>query len=101
MKDAALRKALLIIECNLHRAELAGQLAETRAAAAASPGTPERLLLVVTALESVLACVTPLRRRQVEAAGSLLPRLQTALLGMRVALTLWGAFRRAPVPPPQ
>ncbi len=93
MKAEAVRKALLVIECDLQRAALAGHLAGVRAAAAEAPGACERVLAVVTAAEAVLDCAGPLRNLGGERGAVMLGRVRTGLVAVRVAVMVWASFR--------
>jgi hypothetical protein len=93
MKAGAVRKALLVIECDLQRVSLAGHLAGVRAAAAEAPGACERVLAVVTAAEAVLDCAGPLRNLGGERGAVMLGRVRTGLVAVRVAVMVWASFR--------
>ena len=89
MKAADVRKALVVIECDLQRVSLAGHLAGVRAAAAEAPGAGERVLAVITAAEAVLDCAGPLR----SLGGVMMARVRSGLVGLRVAVMVWASFR--------
>jgi hypothetical protein len=93
MKAAAVRKALLVIECDLQRMSLAGHLAGVRAAAAEAPGAGERVLAVVAAAEAVLDCAGSLRNLGGERGAVMLGRVRTGLVAVRVAVMVWASFR--------
>ena len=94
MKAADVRKALVVIECDLQRAALAGHLAGVRAAAAEAPGAGERVLAVITAAEAVLDCAGPLRNLGGgKGGGVMMARVRTGLVGLRVAVMVWASFR--------
>ena len=89
MKAADVRKALVVIECDLQRVSLAGHLAGVRAAAVEAPGAGERVLAVITAAEAVLDCAGPLR----SLGGVMMARVRSGLVGLRVAVMVWASFR--------
>ncbi len=93
MKAEAVRKALLVIECDLQRVSMVGHLAGVRAAAEEAPGACERVLAVVTAAEAVLDCVGPLRNLGGERGVVMLGRVRTGLVAVRVAVMVWASFR--------
>ncbi len=93
MKAADVRKALVVIECDLQRAALAGHLAGVRAAAVEAPGAGERVLAVITAAEAVLDCAGPLRSLGGGRGGVMMARMRSGLVGLRVAVMVWASFR--------
>lgn len=93
MKAADVRKALVVIECDLQRAALAGHLAGVRAAAVEAPGAGERVLAVIAAAEAVLDCAGPLRDLGGGKGGVMMARMRTGLVGLRVAVMVWASFR--------
>jgi hypothetical protein len=93
MKAADVRKALVVIECDLQRAAVAGHLAGVRAAAVEAPGAGERVLAVITAAEAVLDCAGPLRNLGGGKGGVMMARIRTGLVGLRVAVMVWASFR--------
>ena len=94
-----LRKALLVAESELNRAQLAGELAALRAGARTVTDRCKSFGAIASSAVALVTGLVALRRGHLAERAAKPSWLQTVLKGVGLVSTLWSAFRPPSGPP--